>query len=195
MFSHIKRRSFQFQQQNFKKKQNWTKIFKKSELILKILTFLNSEYLNMNKNVTSKNNRCKKFFKKLRLKQNLMLLLTIYNLVYMPIQMAFRIPFEGIFLGLECLTIVAYVFDIGWRAHKLRKLLRIHSISDRKLRLKDRKLKRDTELLKQTISTQRTEVIMTAIAITCTNCITSTVGITYTVLSNYIISVNQLIPI
>ena len=124
-----------------------------------------SEYLNMNKNVTSKNNRCKKFFKKLRLKQNLMLLLTIYNLVYMPIQMAFRIPFEGIFLGLECLTIVAYVFDIGWRAHKLRKLLRIHSISDRKLRLKDRKLKRDTELLKQTISTQRTEVIMTAIAI------------------------------
>jgi hypothetical protein len=79
--------------------------------------------------------------------------------------MVFRIPFEGVYLGLECLTIVAYTFDISMRARKLRKLRKIHTISDRKLRLKDRKLKRDTELLKNTINTQRTEIIMTAIAL------------------------------
>jgi hypothetical protein len=79
--------------------------------------------------------------------------------------MAFRIPFEGIYLGLECLTIIAYVFDISMRSKKLRMLRKIHTISDRKLRLKDRKLKRDTELLKRTISNQRTEIIMTTIAL------------------------------
>ena len=79
--------------------------------------------------------------------------------------MAFRIPFEGVYLALECLTIVAYCMDIGLRALKLRKLLKIHTISDKKLRLKDRKLKRDTELLKSTIRTQRIEIIMTAIAL------------------------------
>jgi hypothetical protein len=123
------------------------------------------DYLTINRKAASKKNPFFVLLKKLRVKQNVMLLLTIYNLMFIPIQMAFRIPFEGVYLGLECLTILAYTFDISRRAVKLRKLRKINTISDRKLRLKDRKLKRDTELLKNTINTQRTEIIMTAIAI------------------------------
>ena len=45
--------------------------------------------------------------------------MSIYNLIFIPIQFGYRIKFEGIYLLLEAFTIVIYIADIFYRTKNL----------------------------------------------------------------------------
>lgn len=124
-----------------------------------------NEYLEKAVKQVSKKKKLRKFIKSLRVKQNILLLVSVYNVFFIPIQFAFRIPFESVFLYLEIATIVLYAFDISWRLIKIRRLFNLHKIPDGKLRLKDKRLKRDSEMREQAIRNLKLEIILTAIAI------------------------------
>lgn len=123
------------------------------------------EYLEQAKKEITQKEKVKKFLKRLRLKQNILLLFVLYNILFIPIQFAFKIPFEGVFLGFECATIVVYTFDMTFRIVKLRRLMNLHKIPDKDLRLKDRRLKRDSELLKLAKRNLRIEILLTMLSV------------------------------
>lgn len=66
--------------------------------------------------------------------------LVFYNLYFIPLQFAYRIPFKGGILALEILTIVFYLAEISLRFLTLIRLRRlkatqlelIKSLSDRR---------------------------------------------------------------
>jgi len=49
-------------------------------------------------------------------------LLSFYNLAFIPLQFAFRIEFNGVYLALEILTILALICDIVFRISYTIKL-------------------------------------------------------------------------
>ncbi len=67
--------------------------------------------------------------------------LVFYNMIFIPLQFAYRIEFKGIFLALEIITIVMYLTEIGLRIYtvirinrlKDTQLAQIKNSSDRKL--------------------------------------------------------------
>ena len=85
-------------------------------------------------------------------------LVSIYNLIFIPLSFAFRIKFEGVFLTLEVLTIFFYLVDICLRWSKLNNYYQLEKIPDSRLNQYDRKLKNDTELLRKNIRTEKVEI-------------------------------------
>jgi hypothetical protein len=69
------------------------------------------------------------------------MLLVFYNLIYIPLQFAYRIEFKGVFLALEIITIVMYLLEIALRIYiairiknlKSTQLALIRNSQDRKL--------------------------------------------------------------
>jgi hypothetical protein len=51
------------------------------------------------------------------------LLIVIYNLIFIPLQFGYRIPFKGIYLVMEILTWLLYIFDIIYRSKNLKELI------------------------------------------------------------------------
>lgn len=49
-------------------------------------------------------------------------LFSFYNLVFIPLQFAFRIEFKGAYLALEILTILTFICDIIFRISYTIKL-------------------------------------------------------------------------
>lgn len=43
------------------------------------------------------------------------LILVIYNIIFIPLQFGYRVEFDGLLLTMELLTIVLYGFDIKFR--------------------------------------------------------------------------------
>lgn len=52
----------------------------------------------------------------------IILLLSIYNVIFIPLQFAYRIDFHGVYLFLEIMTIFFYLVDIVYRFQNLRQL-------------------------------------------------------------------------
>ena len=50
------------------------------------------------------------------------LLVSIYNILFIPLQFGYRINFEGPFLMMELFTIILYCFDIKFRMQNLKLL-------------------------------------------------------------------------
>lgn len=63
-----------------------------------------------------KNSSSKNFMK------NSVLLVSLYNIIFIPLQFAYRIDFEGILLILEVFTVIIYCFDVFYRVKSLRIL-------------------------------------------------------------------------
>ena len=63
----------------------------------------------------------------------IVLLLAIYNVFFVPLSFGFRIKFKGVFLTLELLTIFFYLIEIVMRAVKLNQLNMLENISDLRL--------------------------------------------------------------
>ena len=86
----------------------------------------NSVFLNVDEYMTVLENEDKQEEGLLRrcfsLKNAMQFLITFaasYNIVFIPLSLAFRIPFEGVWLTLEILTIFLYLVDICLRWTKL----------------------------------------------------------------------------
>jgi len=47
------------------------------------------------------------------------LIISVYNLIFTPLQFAYRIDYKGIYLMMELFTVVLYVFDIYYRRRNL----------------------------------------------------------------------------
>jgi len=47
------------------------------------------------------------------------LILSTYNLIFTPLQFAYRIDYKGIFAIMELFTVVIYLFDIYYRKRNL----------------------------------------------------------------------------
>jgi hypothetical protein len=56
--------------------------------------------------------------------------LVFYNMIFIPLQFAYRIEFKGVFLALEIITIVMYLTEIGLRIYTV---LRINKLKDTQL--------------------------------------------------------------
>ena len=50
------------------------------------------------------------------------LLVSIYNILFIPLQFGYRIKFDGLFLVMELFTIILYCFDIKFRMQNLKLL-------------------------------------------------------------------------
>jgi len=50
------------------------------------------------------------------------LIVSIYNLIFTPLQFAYRIGFKGPYFIMEVCTVVLYVFDIYYRKRNLNYL-------------------------------------------------------------------------
>ena len=79
------------------------------------------------------------------------LLLSGYNLMFVPLQMAFRIKYTGLLITLEVLTIFFYLLDICLRMSTINHLKALNHIPDLKLNAQERKLKTDSDALEQRI--------------------------------------------
>ena len=78
-------------------------------------------------------------------------LASAYNMIFIPLSFAFRIPIEGFYLTLEVLTVFFYMVDICLRWSKLNNYYQLEKIPDSRLNAADRKLKNDPELLHRMI--------------------------------------------
>ena len=58
------------------------------------------------------------------------MVLVFYNMIFIPLQFAYRIEFKGVFLALEIITIVMYLTEIGLRIYTV---LRINKLKDTQL--------------------------------------------------------------
>jgi hypothetical protein len=52
------------------------------------------------------------------------LVIVIYNLIFIPLQFGYRIQFKGIYLIMEVFTMVMYAFDIFYRVKNLNELVK-----------------------------------------------------------------------
>ena len=66
-----------------------------------------------------------------RIFQIVLLPLVIYNVIWTPLQFAYRLQYEGIFLAMEIITILAYL------AHLLFHMLVFVKVSKREINLRD----------------------------------------------------------
>ena len=46
----------------------------------------------------------------------------MYNIIFIPLQFGYRIPFHGVYLVLEVFTVILYLLDIFYRVKNLRML-------------------------------------------------------------------------
>lgn len=88
-----------------------------------------------------------------------------YNIWFIPIHTAYKFPLQGVWLWLECATIVIYGLELIYRFFQYRHLNRIITLEESSLSIKDRKLKQDYEKLQGKIMAQKTEFLFTLIAI------------------------------
>lgn len=72
-------------------------------------------------------------------------LASVYNIIFIPLSFAFRVPIEGVYLTLEVLTVFFYMVDICLRWSKLNNYYQLEKIPDSRLNTADRKLKNDPE--------------------------------------------------
>ena len=91
-------------------------------------------------------------------------LASVYNIVFIPLSFAFRIPFEGVCLALEVFTVFFYLIDICLRWSKLNNFYQLEKIPDSRLNESDRKLKNDPEQLHRSIRIQKVEIGSSIIA-------------------------------
>jgi hypothetical protein len=61
----------------------------------------------------------------MRVIQAINMALVFYNLIFIPLQFAYRIEFKGVFLALEIITIVMYLTEIGLRIYTLIRIKRL----------------------------------------------------------------------
>ena len=52
----------------------------------------------------------------------LMIFVSVYNIIFIPLQFGFRIDFKGIYLIMEIFTILLYGIDVGVRIFEYRKI-------------------------------------------------------------------------
>jgi hypothetical protein len=50
--------------------------------------------------------------------------ISIYNLIFIPLQLAYRIPFRDIYIVLEFATILLYLLDVFLRVKKIQSLMK-----------------------------------------------------------------------
>jgi len=77
----------------------------------------------------------------MRIVQAINMALVFYNLLFIPLQFAYRIKFKGVFLALEIVTIGMYLTEIGLR---INMVVRLNQLKNQQLaqlkNLKDPKL-------------------------------------------------------
>ena len=74
-------------------------------------------------------------------------MLSFYNVIFIPLQFGFRIPFTGMFMTLEVCTIIFYLVDASLKSNKIARLKQIQTMTDFDLSKEDLKLKQDVEEL------------------------------------------------
>ena len=83
---------------------------------------------------------------------------SIYNIIFIPLSFAFRIPFEGVYLSFEVATVFFYLVDICLRWSKLNSYYQMEKIPDSRLSPVERKLKNDPEQLHRNKRIQKVEI-------------------------------------
>jgi len=63
-------------------------------------------------------------------KEGVVLLLTLWNLFFIPLQFAYKLKFEGVFLAFEILTIMAYLMDLAFYYHTTSWLRNLDYVDD-----------------------------------------------------------------
>jgi hypothetical protein len=53
------------------------------------------------------------------------LVIVMYNIIFIPLQFGYRIPFHGVYLVLEVSTVILYLLDIFYRVKNLRMLEKV----------------------------------------------------------------------
>lgn len=87
-------------------------------------------------------------------KEIMILLVITWNIWFIPLQFSYKIPFEGIFLVMEIITILVYLIDIGFYYHTTSWLRNLDCVDDELLRRKDKKIRQSTYLQKKEIGKQ-----------------------------------------
>jgi len=70
------------------------------------------------------------YLKMKHMKEGVILLLTLWNLFFIPLQFAYKLAFEGVFLAFEIITIVAYLLDIAFCYHTTSWLRNFDCVDD-----------------------------------------------------------------
>lgn len=91
--------------------------------------------------------------------------MSIYNYIFIPLQLAFRIPMTGKYLAFEIVTIVVYLIEIVIRIWELEKMSKLDKtpmvlIQD----INDKKLKADKEAYDKKKSIHKYEIVTSIIA-------------------------------
>jgi hypothetical protein len=88
-----------------------------------------------------------------------------YNLWFIPIHTAFKFPIRGVWFGMEITTILVYGIELIYRFLMYLHLKRVLTRDETSLSIKDRKLKQDYDKLQGKITVQKTEFLLTFVAI------------------------------
>lgn len=67
----------------------------------------------------------------------IMMIISIYNIVFIPLQFAFRIKFKGVFLAMELVTLWLYLIDLCSHIYQYRRLVARDRLRSRKRRNSD----------------------------------------------------------
>lgn len=93
-----------------------------------------------------------KSFYEMRVVQNLNTMLVFYNMIFIPLQFGFRIPFKGLILALEIITILLYLTEIGLRVHTIMRLKKLETTQLSLIKTQaDRKLLANLDSLNSTL--------------------------------------------
>lgn len=74
-----------------------------------------------------------RFMKYKRIFEWVILLITTWNMWFIPLQFAYNIPFNGIFLAFEILTILLYLAEIIFRFHIISWMRNVECVIEENL--------------------------------------------------------------
>jgi hypothetical protein len=81
------------------------------------------------------------FLKMKHIKEVIVLIVITWNIWFIPLQFSFKIPFTGVYLAFEIITMLVYLADIGFCYHQVSWLRNLNCVDDELLRRKDRKIR------------------------------------------------------
>lgn len=64
------------------------------------------------------------------MKEKVILLLTLWNFLFIPLQFAYKLEFKGVFLAFEIITIVAYLLDLAFYYHTISWLSNLDCVDN-----------------------------------------------------------------
>jgi len=91
--------------------------------------------------------------------------MNLYNIVFIPLQFAFLIPFEGFYFVFEILTIFTYSLDIVFRSRNIFLLVRSSGVLPTSSNDYERRLRDDKEKLQKRLLRIKIEIACSAIAL------------------------------